>query len=258
MYRLKRHAKQCSQIRSPFPILPLLAALILAASTTSTGIAAPSKPATKTSKPGQLAPRLYDFKGVPLEISLEEFRRLPHPDGKTARVVCTGDNVLEDGRPSLLSGLAVSSSEAALGIKKCAWWGKAYSTLPEEAISLKLPAEGYGIGVYTFDFIPDPRDGKMRFYRFFGTSHSNANGEVVAALTEKFGPPKSKIENSQNGFGARFESTESMWANPLSILTVKERWNTITKMAIMLTDNRLLKIVIDDDKARKAQVKNAI
>lgn len=119
---------------------------------------------------------------------------------------------------------------------------------------LKLPAANYIVNDYTFDFIPDPRDGKMRFYRFFGTSNSNANDDVVAALTAKFGPPKSNDENMQNGFGAQFKSTESMWANSLSILTVKERWNEISKMAIMLTDNRLLKIVADDDKARKPQI----
>lgn len=232
-------------------------ATILSMAILSSGSLATAKP-LPLSQPSKAAPRLYDFKGVSLEISLDEFRNLPHPDGEVARVVCTGDSVTEDGKPALLSELFVKAEDASLGIKKCVWWGKRYKSLPEQPISLNLPIDGYVIGEYSFDFMPDPKDGKMRFFRFFGTSNTNANGAVVSALTTKFGPPKLQVEMVQNGFGAKFPSSTNIWANTLSILTVKEKWLEINKMAIMLTDNRLLQIVSDADAARKAKIKNPI
>lgn len=272
MYRSKPFLRNRQQYKNSISVWPSLATVILSTSLASSLYAAPLKPVAKKAMPGKaahLAPRLYDFKGVPLEISLDEFRGRPHPDGETARVVCTGDKLIENGQPALLSDLAISKAEAAIGIKKCAWWGNPYAELDklfgrkapwrsDGTMALKLPVEGYIIGVYTFDFIPDPRDGKMRFYRFFGTSNSKANGDVVEALSAKFGTPRTEVESMQNGLGARFDSATTQWANSLAILTVKERWTEVNKMAIMVTSNRLLKIVADADQKRKAETKNAI
>ena len=36
-------------------------------------------------------PVLFNFKGVTLETPLDEFRKLPHPDGTSSVVVCTGE-----------------------------------------------------------------------------------------------------------------------------------------------------------------------
>lgn len=212
----------------------------------------------RTQNQSSVTPTAFDFKGVRLGLSIEEFRNLPHPDGKAGRVVCTGDTVIENGRPALLGDLAVNRFEASLGIKKCAWWGSVYPPLPESEVSLSLPSEGYVVGVYSFDFIKDPKDGGMKFYKFFGTSHSNANSDVIAALTGKFGTPRKSVETMQNGFGASFQSANNTWANAKSVLTVKERWMTLNKLAIMLTDNRLLKIANDAEAAEKAKTKNAI
>lgn len=222
--------------------------------------AAPAKPTPKrpANAANALPPRLYDLKGIALETTLDEFRKLAHPDGKVGRVVCTGDNITEDGRPASLSELSVSQSEAALGVVKCAWWGKTYKTMPEQSVSLSTPTEGYIFGEYTFDFIADPRDGQKKFFRFFGMSNSNAHADIIAALTTKFGPTKSTTEAVQNGFGAQAPNTVSQWANPLSILTVKERWLSMNKMALMLTDNRLLKVVNDADEVRRLKAKNQI
>lgn len=127
MCRLKLDVKQGPQGKSSFAILPLVATIIVAASTATTGFAAPSKTTTKRAmapKTTQVAPRLYDFKGVTLEISLEEFRRLPHPDGKAARVACTGDNVLKYGKPTIFSDLTMSAHlKKLLALRNAYGWG---------------------------------------------------------------------------------------------------------------------------------------
>lgn len=212
-------------------------------------IAATAK-AKVASKPA-LAPRLYDMKGVALGTTLEAFREMPHPDGDEAKVVCTGDKVLRYGKPETVSELYVEPAQLELGITKCLWWGKSQFTSEGKSIPLKVPAEGYIIGEYSFDFIRDQKDGQLRFYRFFGKSNTNAYPDTVAAMAAKFGLPKTEPENVQNGLGATFASTTSTWANPLSILTVKERWSKVTLMAIMMTDNRLLAIEAAAREARK-------
>ena len=234
---------------------PQLAAVVLLMS------AALANGATSNLKPkaAPLAPaRLYDFKGVALETPLEDFRKLTHPDGKIGRVVCTGDTVIENGRSTLFSSLAISRDEAALGVTKCTWWGKVYSSLPEDTVSLKTPSDGYIFGEYSFEFIIDPRDNKSKFYKFFGTSHSNAYTAIFSALSAKFGASKTTNEAVQNGFGAHFDSKVSTWTNTLSIITVKERWLSVNKLAVMVTDNRLLKIVTDHEVNRKKEIKNEI
>ena len=238
--------------RKPTPQLAALVLLIGA--TMANGATSNLKPKAAPPAPA----RLHDFKGVALETPLEDFRKLTHPDGKIGRVVCTGDTVIENGRSKLFSSLAISRDEAALGVTKCTWWGKVYSSLPEDTVSLNTPSEGYIFGEYSFDFITDPRDNKLKFYKFFGTTHSNAFPAIFGALSAKFGASKTTTEAVQNGFGARFDSKVSSWANALSIITVKERWLSVNKLAVMVTDNRLLKIVTDHEANRKKEIKNEI
>ena len=83
----------------------------------SSGKLAPVQTASAPTKPIEVPPRLFDFKGVPLEISLDEFRKLAHPDGRNgAKIICTGD-MAEDG--ALLDYL--TNLEKSLGVKKCDW-----------------------------------------------------------------------------------------------------------------------------------------
>ena len=215
--------------------------------------------AGKSAKNNAVLPysRLYDFKGVPLETTLAAFRKLPHPDGKNAKVVCTGDKDDSGGMLSL-GDLATTSLENKLGVVKCAWWGKVYETLPEGIVGLSVPVEGYGVNVYSFDFIKDSKDGDLKLFKIFGQTHSDAYDGIVNALSKKFGPPETLHDTTQNGFGANFPNATNIWENPLSLVTVKQRWVEVNRMAIMITDNRLLAQFVETEENTANEVKNPI
>ena len=90
--------------------------------------AAPAKKAARKSPsvaaaPKSVIPVIYDFKGIPLEMPLEEFRLRPHPDGAIdAKVVCTGEKAKTIMGVSEPFAVAIYNDvEIALGVTKCVW-----------------------------------------------------------------------------------------------------------------------------------------
>lgn len=221
---------------------------------------AAAKPAPVVTKPAPVPARLYDFKGIPLEISLEEFKAKPHPDGTPSQVVCTGDKVpnyagkLEETYQTAVYG----EVEKALGVKRCIYMATSTYTKSLTESSLGLAASGYGMMSYGFYFIPDPKDGVMRLYKFSGTSNRNAAGDVITAMTGKFGQPNIVTDKVQNKMGASFDHVVATWSNPASVIMVEDRYTKIDDMGIVMLNNRLSKIVSDADAAKKAATPNAI
>jgi len=177
-----------------FALLSIAAPAVAATPAKKPVVKTQSKAAPVTPKPAS-PPRLYDFKGIPLEITMDEFRSKPHPDGTDAKVVCTGDKVPDyNGKLEETYYTSVYGDvEKALGVKRCIFMDpprkssflKSYS----EA-SLGLAASGYGMMDYGFYFIPDPKDGVLRLYKFTGTSNRNAASDVITAMTGKFISPQ--------------------------------------------------------------------
>lgn len=71
----------------------------------------------------------YDFKGIELGMSKNAFRELPHPDGGTAKVVCTNDAAAatpttpqEMMEQSGFDTLAVGSKYGNAGLSECSWF----------------------------------------------------------------------------------------------------------------------------------------
>jgi hypothetical protein len=198
--------------------------------------------------PVEAPPRLYDFKGVQLESTVEQFRALKHPDGKAGYTACTGD---KDSKTDY--DTSVFDVEKKLGVIKCAWFDKTGSSLP-----LNLATSGYFTSYYSFLFIRDPIDGAMRLYRIEAPTNSDAMPNVVAALTEKFGKPQIEISSVKNGLGNSFDQTTAYWDNRLSKLVVRDRVGRIDRMDIVLIDKRLNDIVLKEKAAEAAAVPNAI
>jgi hypothetical protein len=216
--------------------------------------------ATLTKPTPAAAPKLYDFKGVPLGMTLEEFRTLPHPDGKPSKVVCTGEKVevMRNYSREPIDVMIFDETEKALGVKKCIWVtiGSQYGN--GSAAMLSLASSGYGSGNYDFSFIQDPVDGVMRMYKFKGTSNVAAYPETVEALSGKWGAPKLVKDTVQNRIGNSFDKETAIWTNPLASILVESRFSKIDDMIIIMSDARLSKIVSDAEAAEKAAKPNAI
>ena len=87
----------------------------------------------------------YDFKGIHLGITEEEFRGTPHPDGKQGNVVCSGATHTEGALRGLeISEVSVYGDDKELGITRCVWYGKQYTgALSDEQLGLAMGGGGY-------------------------------------------------------------------------------------------------------------------
>ena len=98
----------------------------------------------------------------------------------------------------------------------------------------------------------------MRLYEFSGESDISVFGDVVDALTAKWGKPLTASGKVQNRMGSWFEQTTAVWSNALSSITVQSRFNKIDEFGLIVTDQRLSKIISDARAAQKAATPNAI
>lgn len=235
-----------------FAAAAIVASAPTAAQASKTPAAAKPAPATP--------PRLFDFKGVALGTSLDEFRRLPHPDGKPSQVVCTGEKATRtSGYSSEPIGVMIfDDTEKALGVTKCIWVtvGEKYGN--GSTAMLSLANSGYGSGDYSFSFIKDPKDGIPRLYKFTGSSNVAAYQATVEALSGKWGVPTLEKGAVQNRIGNSFDKETATWANPLASILVESRFSKIDDMIVIMTDDRLFKIITDAKAVEKAKKPNAI
>ena len=196
----------------------------------------------------------FDFKGVKLGISLDEFRKMPHPDAedkeahyaaKGSSVVCTGEKVTLSGgydiEPTEVT--IYDRAEKAAGVIKCVWVNQSDDRMARgKTAALSLADSRYAVYDYNFSFIPDPQDGVLKFYRFVGETNRNAFDAVVAALTNKFGKPAVSQDEVQNGIGNKFTRTMALWKNSISEIFVTDRSGELNKMTIIASDKKLVEV----------------
>ena len=227
------------------------------------------KAATKVAPKSAPSPKavpsvLYDFKGVPLEISLNEFRARAHPDGSgNAKTICTGEKIKRFS--SMTEPYQVSiydDVEKSLGVVKCVWVAanenKGTYTYAGDIVSLALAGSGYGSNDYSVSFIKDPKDGVMRLYEIKAVSNRNAFDDVVQGLTGKWGAPKLVNDTVQNKMGATFPQVTAIWSNPAATITTIDRWSKVDEMIILVVDTRLSELVSTAKSAKRASIPNAI
>ena len=129
----------------------------------------------------------FDFKGVPLGISKEDFRALPHPDGVASVVKCTGHGL---GPMSGLYVQELSRKYSDAGLTECMWFSTETSTYggdSYELAKLKMAASGYKAEP-TFLFTPDA-NGVSRLFRVSASTEGTAAGDVLKGLTKRWGEP---------------------------------------------------------------------
>ena len=167
----------------------------------------------------------YAFRDIPLGITLEDFRKLPHPD-KTpnAQAVC---------EPAKLKSLA--------GTVSCSFYVVPVNRPPPNSNLAPLPTipaiapivVGHTQAYVIFRFFADPNKGGA--YCLFWVSVRTATerfSEFVQAYTEHFGKPTSvNNEPVQNKLGAKFDNHKVTWTNNESSIILEERSGNVDIMS---------------------------
>lgn len=220
-------------------------ALLLLSCSACDSAAASHKAQTINEKP-------YDFKGIPLEISLSDFRALSHPDGNKAKIICTG----EKDEPADI--MLFDATDQSVGMVKCKWIGVGETIMSDADGSVALSDTGYAMYDYSFNFIRDPVDGVTKLYEFEGTTNVDAMTGTVKALSEKWGKPIIVRGSVQNQIGGTFNQTTATWKNSKSQIVVMDRWSKIDDMGVRVIDTRLNNVIEHAKSTAHAALKNGV
>lgn len=200
----------------------------------------------------------FDFKGVPLGLSYDDFRRLPHPDGAASQVVCTGEQLTYLGvAVTPLEVTVYSSVQRTLGVRRCVWISTDSYAIARSA-PLRLAGSGYATIEYSFSFVPDPRDGVLQLYQFEGLTNRRAEDAIIEALAAKFGTPEVTTGVVQNGIGNRFDQITAIWSDATGSLLVQSPSQSVDRMTILMMDTRLSRHVAAQEAAAQAAIPNGI
>lgn len=209
-------------------------------------------------KPAAIA---HDFKGIRLGASLPELRSAPLPQAWEARMgvhlICSNEPVPANHVTPLFH---LSADERAAGIVRCQYFGNwdggtTYDRRLNKVMGLSMGGGDYVAYDYNFGFIPDPTDGVLRLYAIWLETSLDALPDVDSALRSKFGKPtQSSLSPVQNGFGAAFPQTTSVWSNPVSSVTMQSPFERIDRMLVLYDLKRLsAQAVRDVERARAAK-----
>lgn len=148
------------------------------------------------------------YRGIPLGLSLNEFRRRPSPEsgGVPVTVICRGDKGERlISVPSL--ELPISDSYHAIGVTACGYFRAA--TVGQGLWG--WPPEFAGTSRYITTFYFTPGQNK-RLFKISITPENAVYPLVIEAITTKYGSPASAAENDvQTGIGARFTNKTTIW-----------------------------------------------
>lgn len=170
----------------------------------------------------------FDFKGIPLGISLAEFKNLPVPDGKAGHPICTDEDWAPYRKAAVKPGTYLGPSYQK-NVVRCMFWQP--STLGDPANDgmafLRLGGELDKVGEpfatrdYVFKFADDGK-GTARLYGIIIRAKSEGAAGVISALKEKLGAPVLAQEGTvQNGYGAKFPSATYRWQNQDSVVELQ-------------------------------------
>lgn len=151
----------------------------------------------------------FDFKGIPLGITIDQFKAMPHPDGKNAAVRC--------------------GPEYEFRTITCEFKGEEFGSN-----ALKMGGGRYVSYVNGFEFAPDA-SGTLRLYNTHAETNIAAVPDVLAALTQKFGVPKTTRGTVRNGVGNSFPSVTHVWSRPDSEIRLEAPFSKTTDMNLSFT-----------------------
>lgn len=174
----------------------------------------------------------YDFKGIPLGISLQEFRQGGNPDGKQNSVlVCSREK--KNGRPNPI--VSIDPVWESAGIQRCAFIERDIGLISGLTLGKRS-----GSFDHAFDFVRDPVDGNARLFNILITAHVEAYEDIKESLEQKLGPMSSISTGTvTNGFGATMPQVTCSWTKSDSSVAVQSPAAQANRLMVVYVHTRL-------------------
>lgn len=198
----------------------------------------------------------FDFKGISLDITLEDIRATRPADRNTvnARAVCTGDPEI-----NAISHFETRTSpeESAAGVVRCAFYNSSRYGGSDTLATLLMAATTRISRHYRFDFFPDPESGQPRLYRIVIFTHIDARAAILDALRDRFGAPTEVTAAPvRNAMGAVFDRTVTRWRRNGATLSVTAPNERFDQMTIVYTLSDLAALADSAVRAQRASIPN--
>ncbi len=116
---------------------------------------------------------------------------------------------------------------------------------PGSMNGLPLADGQFAVNDYSYRFVPDPVDKKLRLYEIKLVAHIRWMPLIISTLTKSYGPPKAVTKTvKHNGFGASVPGTNAIWLNGVSSIAVDGPFQTVSDVVVSYRLSRLARIVI--------------
>ena len=188
------------------------------------------------------APAL-DFKGIPLGISLEDFRILQHPDGtENTMVICSNDEDMNSYQAFPFKG---GESYSAAGVVRCVFGGgRTPDTTSLGIIPLSIGDSEFTAKAYEFRFASAVEDGDRQLYEIVLRTGSPARRYLIDALRGRWGTTSSHdIGNVATVKRTTVHREFYEWTDGQFTVSVDIPWSKADDMIIIYRDGVLAKIV---------------
>jgi hypothetical protein len=187
------------------------------------------------------------FRGIPLGVSIDEFRARPFPDTTKANSVttlCSNDRPTNKNRAHLP---LQDKDLRKLGFVRC----KFYSVNQSGKIVSDISPQYAGAGSFptAFLFVPDESN-VHRLYAVILFPHSKHFARIQSALTEAFGDATEHDKDEiQTKAGVKYENHSLVWRNKYYSISIKRYSGDINTSSVSYFDHKL---VMRADELRKS------
>lgn len=187
---------------------------------------------------------VYDFRGLRLGMSLDEFKSQDHRlvtgsrSQNQLRAVCSGE--------SDPNGIYLNETDFTLkrlGGVSCSYMD--FSEHPYDSGILRwkgarIVFPGGLSEIYKLKFAKNRSDEQLRLFDMFFLFDSDSFDDVVIGLTRKFGKHQNlNKELVQNLNGATFENEKYRWENDKGYVMIMRYSNKITKSLLVIADKEI-------------------
>lgn len=190
-----------------------------------------------------LSASAIDFKGIPLGMSLEDFRAIQHPDGvQNTKVMCSNDEDLNSYQAYPFKG---GEALSAAGVVRCVFGGgRDPDTTSLGIIPLSVGESEFTARTYEFRFASAIKDGDPHLYEIELQTGSGARRYLIDALLGRWGTTSSHtIGNSTTVKKTTVHREYYQWSDGQFSVSVDIPWSKADEMIVIYRDSVIATIV---------------